>query len=152
FLEDPAVRRALNIAVDRDAMVSGPLLGKGRAISTALPAIYGDSHNPDAVFAHDVAEAERMLDDAGRAKGADGGREKHGVRAEIQLSYSGDDTQRRDLGIEFSAQMERIGVSFPTTASTWDDITPRLGEAAAVLGGGSAPWDEDMMSYDLFHT
>ncbi|MFD5868578.1 ABC transporter substrate-binding protein [Corynebacterium sp. NPDC060344] len=152
FLEDPAVRRALNIAVDRDAMVDGPLLGKGSAISTALPAIYGDAHNPDAVFDHDVAAAERMLDDAGWVKGADGVREKDGVRAEVPLYYAGADTQRRDLGIEFSAQMERIGVSFPTTASTWDDITPRLGEAAAVLGGGSAPWDPDMMAYDLFHT
>lgn len=152
FLEDPEVRRALNIAVDREAMVDGPLLGKGRAISTALPEIYGDSHNPGAVFRHDVAEAERILDDAGWKKGGDGVREKDGVRAEVPLYYSGDDTQRRDIGIEFSAQMKRIGVSFPTTASTWDDITPRLGEAAAVLGDGSAPWDEDMTSYDLFHT
>ncbi|MFC3850534.1 ABC transporter substrate-binding protein [Corynebacterium hansenii] len=152
FLKDPAVRRALNLAVDRDAIVSGPLLGKGRAISTAVPEIYGDSHNPDATFGHDTAEAERILDEAGWRKGADGVREKDGVRAEIPLYYSGEDTLRRDVGIEFSAQMARIGVSFPTTASTWDDITPRLGEAAAVLGGGSAPWDVDMFAYDLLHT
>lgn len=152
FLEDPAVRRALNIAVDRQAMIDGPLGGHGRAISTALPEIYGDSHNPDAVFRHDTAEAERMLDEAGWRKGPDGVREKDGVRAEVPLYYAGADTLRRDLGIEFSAQMRRIGVSFPTTASTWDDITPRLGEAAAVLGGGSAPYDEDLMSYELLHT
>lgn len=152
FLEDPAVRRALNVAVDREAMVAGPLNGHGRAMSTAIPEMYGDAHDPGAVFRHDVAAAERMFDDAGWRRGPDGVRTKDGVRAEIPLYYVGEDTQRRDLGIEFSAQMARIGVSFPTRASTWDDITPRLGEAAAVLGGGSAPWDPDMMSHDLFHT
>lgn len=152
FLRDPQVRRALNIAVDRQAMVDGPLSGHGRPISTALPEIYGDSHNPDAVFDHDTAEAERMLDEAGWRRGADGIREKDGVRAEVTLYYAGADTLRRDMGIEFSAQMERIGVSFPTKASTWDEITPRLGEAAAVLGGGSSPFDEDLMAYELLHT
>ncbi len=152
FLEDPDVRRALNLAVDRDAMVAGPLSGHGRPISTAIPEIFGDAHDPGAVYDHDPAEAERILDDAGWRVGADGVREKDGVRAEIPLYHPADDTQRRDLGMEFSAQMERIGVSFPTRASTWDDITPRLGEVAAVLGGGEAPWDPDQMSRDLFHT
>lgn len=152
FLAEPAVRRALNIAVDRDAMIAGPLSGHGRAISTGIPAIYGDAHDPAAVFEHDTAEAERLLDEAGWRRGDDGVRAKDGVRAEVPLYYAGADTQRRDLGIEFSAQMERIGVSFPTHASTWDDITPRLGDVAAVLGGGSSPWDPDLMAYDLFHT
>ena len=59
------MRRALNVAVDREAMVAGPLNGHGRAMSTAIPEMYGDAHDPGAVFRHDVAAAERMLDDAG---------------------------------------------------------------------------------------
>mgnify|MGYP002128977059 CR=1 FL=1 len=38
---DPAMRTALNLAVDREAMVESILAGHGRAASTPVPEVYG---------------------------------------------------------------------------------------------------------------
>lgn len=152
FLKDAAVRKAINLAVDRQAMVDGPLSGYGTPISNILSSIYGDAYNAKADFDYNVAEAEKMLDEAGWKKGPDGIRAKDGEKASVTLYYAGDDTLRRDMAIEFSAQMKKIGVDFHTEASTWDEITPRLGEAAALLGGGSSPYDPDLMAYNELHS
>lgn len=149
---DPAVRRAINIAVDRDAIVAGPLSGYGTPISTVLSPVYKDAHNDAAVFPHDVAAAEKMLDEAGWVKGTDGIREKNGEKASVTLYYTAEDTLRRDIAIEFAAQMKKIGVEFRTEGASWDVITPNLTKAAAVLAEGAMPYDPDLISYDLFHT
>lgn len=152
FLRAPEVRRALNLAVDRDAMVAGPMAGHGTPISHPISEFYGDAHNPDAVFAHDVAQAEKLLDDAGWHKGPDGVRAKDGVKAEIPLLYVGDDTMRRDMAVEFAAQMEKTGVKFTPQASNWDEITPQMDKVAVVLAGGTSPYDVDLLVYDLLHS
>nr|WP_120492700.1 ABC transporter substrate-binding protein [Corynebacterium lactis] len=152
FLKDPQVRRAINMAVDRDAIVAGPLSGYGTPISNVLSSIYGAAYNAKADFSYDAAAAEKLLDQAGWKKGPDGIRAKDGEKASVTLYYAGDDTLRRDMAIEFSAQMKKIGVDFHTVASTWDEITPRLGEAAALLGGGSSPYDPDLAAYNELHS
>ncbi len=152
FLSDPAVRRAINLAVDRRAMVDGPLSGQGSPISTPLSQVYGEAYNKAAEFGHDLSAAERLLDDAGWKRDADGIREKGGKKASVTLFYLGEDTLRRDLAIEFSAQMKKIGVDFKATASNWDEITPKLGEAAALLGGGENSYDADLMAYEQMHS
>lgn len=152
FLKDPVVRQAINYGVDREAMVKGTLAGYGKPISTVLSSIYGDAYNSQVDFNFDITRAERLLDEAGWRKGADGIREKDGVKAHVPLLYAGSDTVRRDMAIEFSAQMKKIGIDFETQASTWDEITPKLKEVAALLGGGSSPYDPDLMAYELLHT
>lgn len=151
-LADARVRRAMNLAVDRDAVVAGPLKGHGRPLDNLVNKVYGPAWDPNLTFPHDVAAAEKLLDEAGWVKGADGMRAKNGQKFSVTLMYAGSDSLRRDLAIDFAAQMKRIGLDFPTKAGTWDEITPALPTVAAVLGGGSSPWDIDLLVYGEYHT
>lgn len=150
--ETPEVRQAINLAVNRSAIVDGPLSGYGTPLSTPLGPVYGNSHNPDATFDHDLDKARALMDSAGWKLGEDGARHKDGAVADMELMYPGFDSLRRDLAVEFAAQMRELGINVTTRASTWDEMTPRLGEAAVVLGGGESPWDPDLVAWDQLHT
>ncbi|BFN17995.1 ABC transporter substrate-binding protein [Corynebacterium ulcerans] len=151
-LQDVKVRQALNFAVDRQAFVDGPLGGYGTTLETLISPLYGDAHDSSKTFGYDVAKAEKLLDEAGWKKNAAGMREKDGKPFHITLYYASSDTTRRDIAIEFASQMKKLGLDFETKAGTWDEIGPALGKAAAVLGGGSAPYDVTIMAYEYLHT
>ena len=93
----------MNLAVDRQGMITSVLGGRGRPASTPVAGVYGAVYDPSAVFAHDPAAAEKMLDDAGWVKGADGVRVKAGRRAAFTVAYRPTDLVRRDLATAFAA-------------------------------------------------
>lgn len=145
-LRDPRVRRALNIGTNRQALIDGPFAGYGSAAATPIPDFYGAAHNPEATFEFDANKANALLDDAGLHRGADG------TRFSLELYYPGQDSGRRDLAVEFAAQMRELGIAVEPKAGTWDDITPRMTEIAVVLGGGEMPYDVSMSAYNQLHT
>ncbi|MFC4125370.1 ABC transporter substrate-binding protein [Nocardia rhizosphaerae] len=149
---DPAVRLALNHAVDRQAMIDNVLGGYGRPAYTPIPEVYGESHNPAVTFAFDRAEAERILDSAGWRLGADGVRAKDGVRARFTVMYNSTDTLRRDLAMAFASDAKRVGVEVDLEALSWDRIEPRIEKAGILLGGGSEPYDPDTQAYRTLHS
>jgi ABC-type transport system substrate-binding protein/transcriptional regulator with XRE-family HTH domain/tetratricopeptide (TPR) repeat protein len=68
-LDDPAVRRALAMAIDREAIARGPLAGlveaaRGGFVPPGMP-----GHVADVGARHDPAEARRLLADAGADRG-----------------------------------------------------------------------------------
>lgn len=66
---DPAVRQALNYAIDRQAIVDDLLLGQGRAADQG-PTPSATGYNPDIdAFDYDPELATQMLDDAGYPDG-----------------------------------------------------------------------------------
>lgn len=146
------VRRAMNLAVDRQALIDGPLAGFGSPAHTPVTALYGAAHDAEAAYPFDVAAAERLLDESGWRRGAQGIREKDGQRLELTLFYVGTDSSRRDVAIEFASHMKRIGIAVDPRAGTWDDITPQMSTAAVVLAGGEMPYDISMSTYDYLHT
>lgn len=149
---DPAVRRAMNLATNRQALIDGPLAGYGAPASTPISPVYGEAYNPAATFSLDVNKAEQLLDEAGWRRGNDGVRAKDGVRLEMPLYYTGADTTRRDVAIEFAAHMKKVGIDVQPTAGTWDEITPKMSSAAVILGGGEMPYDLTMAAVDYLHT
>lgn len=149
---DPAIRLALNHAVDRQAMIDNILGGYGRPAYTPLPEVYGDAHDPAAVFAFDRARAEQILDTAGWRPGADGVRAKAGVRARFTVMYNSTDTLRRDLALAFVSDARRIGVEVDLEALSWDRIEPRIARDGILLGGGDEPYDPDTQVYNTLHS
>lgn len=145
-LRDPRVRRALNLGTNRQALIDGPLAGYGSPAATPIAAYFGSLHNPEATFAHDIAAANALLDEAGLPRGADG------IRFSMPLYYSGTDSGRRDLAVEFAGQMRELGIAVEPKAGTWDEITPRMSEVAVVLGGGEVPFDVDLVAFEQLHT
>ncbi|MFB7281632.1 ABC transporter substrate-binding protein [Streptomyces hydrogenans] len=144
---DTAVRRALDIAVDRRTMVDKILEGAGK------PA-YGPVPTDSPWFAqgterrHDLAGAQKILDEAGWKPGADGVRARNGVRASFPLWYLSGDKLRQDHALAYASDARKAGIEIKTQAGTWEVIEPRM-KTDAVLAGGGAPGDPDFDQYLL---
>ncbi|CAL9613749.1 Oligopeptide-binding protein AppA [Streptomyces sp. enrichment culture] len=147
---DTAIRRALDLAVDREAMVDKILDGAGR------PA-YGPLPLDDPWFAkgtardRDLGEAERILDDAGWKPGKDGVRVKDGRRASFTLFYPAGDKVRQDHALAYASDAKKAGIEVKAESATWEVIEPRMKHDAVLAGLGSVG-DPDFGLYTLLHS
>jgi peptide/nickel transport system substrate-binding protein len=89
FLSDINVRKALSLAIDRNALSSQLYGAAGKPTCNVLPGppIYASTAN-DACLIQDIDQANQILDDAGWLPGSDGIREKDGVRLSILYQTS----------------------------------------------------------------
>lgn len=149
---DETVRRALNLAVDRQAMVDNVLAGYGRPAATPIPDVYGDAYDPAAIYPYDPDRAQRLLTEAGWVVGSDGVRSRDGTRAEFTVMYNSTDTVRRDLAQAFASDALAVGVEVNLEALSWDRIDPRVSVDSTLLGGGSEPYDPDTQAYNALHS
>ncbi|ANW64288.1 ABC transporter substrate-binding protein [Mycobacterium sp. djl-10] len=152
FTADPQARLAMNLGVDRAAVIRDVLDGHGRPADTPIGDVYGPAYSPQASFAFDTGAATAVLDRAGWALGSDGVREKGGARAEFELLYNAADTLRRDLSVAFASAMQPLGIQVNPRGTSWDEIDTRFDTAAVLLGGGSTPYSIDSQVYDTLHT
>lgn len=84
-ITDPVVRRAVNHAIDRQVIVDVVTNGLADVAYYAMPRI-SPFYNPDIpTYAFDVEGANRLLDEAGYVRGADGVRAKDGERLEWDM-------------------------------------------------------------------
>ncbi|MCF6321574.1 MAG: peptide ABC transporter substrate-binding protein [Rhizobiaceae bacterium] len=110
FLSDPAVRRALSIAIDRNLLAEVGYGAAGTATCNVVPAptIYASTAN-DECLVQNIELANQVLDDAGWARGADGIREKDGVRLSI-LYQTSTNAVRQDTQALVKQWWTEIGV------------------------------------------
>ncbi len=89
-LKDPAVRRALSLAIDRDVIVETGYGAAGRSTCNIVPApaAVASTKNDSWCLKQDTAAANKLLDDAGWKKGGDGIRAKDGVKLSFLYSTS----------------------------------------------------------------
>lgn len=88
ILSDPAVRRALSLAIDRDLIFqAGYTAGAVTCNILPAPEIYASDKN-EWCRKPDVAEANRLLDEAGWVRGSDGVRVKDGRRLSLLFQTS----------------------------------------------------------------
>ncbi|MBG0822189.1 ABC transporter substrate-binding protein [Planomonospora sp. ID91781] len=149
---DRTVRRALGLAVDRQAMVDVVLAGAG---APAFGPVSPDTtwHNPAVTGAPagDPEAARRLLQEDGWAPGEDGVRVKDGVRAAFTLMYPAGDSLRKELALAVASDARAIGVDVRLAGLDWDAIEPRMSTDALIMGYGS-PYDPDYVNYELFHS
>ncbi|MGJ7441752.1 ABC transporter substrate-binding protein [Aquipuribacter sp. MA13-6] len=147
---DLAIRRALDLAVDREAMVAGVLAGAGEPAYGPVAPSLTDYYEPAAEREHDPAAAVQLLEEAGWVLD-DGVRSRDGVRAEMTVMYPAGDTVREQLALAVATDARAIGVDVTVDGLSWEAIEPRMGTDALVMGYGS-PYDPDFISYQLFHS
>lgn len=89
FLSDFNVRRALSLAIDRSVLVETGYGFAGEPVCNVIPAPsrFASVANDDCKI-QDIAEANRLLDEAGWIRGADGVRAKDGVKLSILYQTS----------------------------------------------------------------
>ena len=109
FLSDPAVRKALSMAIDRELLVEIGYGQAGRPTCNLVPApaLYA-SDNTDCLV-QDLAGANALLDEAGWARGADGIRAKDGVRLSL-LYQTSTNAVRQDFQALIKQWWEEIGI------------------------------------------
>ncbi|OAN72953.1 peptide ABC transporter [Rhodobacteraceae bacterium EhC02] len=109
FLTDPAVRKALSMAIDRELLVEIGYGQAGRPTCNLVPApaLYA-SDNTDCLV-QDLAGANALLDEAGWVRGADGIRAKDGVRLSL-LYQTSTNAVRQDFQALIKQWWEEIGI------------------------------------------
>ncbi|WP_204010416.1 ABC transporter substrate-binding protein [Virgisporangium aurantiacum] len=147
----PETRRAVNLAIDRQAMVDTILAGTGVPAATPVSPALAQWYDQASTFAFDKAEANRLLDAAGWAKGSDGIRVKDGKRAELPILYPGNDTLRKDLAVAAASNISDVGIQARAESATFEQMLERRTTTAGLWGGGD-PYDPDSAAYTLLHS
>lgn len=144
---DIAIRRAINIGIDREEMIENVLNGYGTpaySVCDKLP-----WYNEASEVTYDPDEAARILDEAGWKKGEDGIREKDGVRAAFTLMYQPDDSVRQALAADLANQCARLGIEVTLQGAGWDvAYTNALSQPLLWGWGAHTP----MELYNIYHT
>ena len=110
-VNDPVMRRAIVMAVNRPAIAKAVFFGAGDAADAYLnPNVLDYDRESRALLpAFDPAGARKLLDEAGWVPGPDGVRVKAGVPASILL-YGITDVQWTRMSEAIQADLKRIGV------------------------------------------
>lgn len=148
---DPAIRAAMNRAVNRRGMVDALLAGQGRPAYHPIPDVLPEQVDPAAAWRFDPVGAARVLDGAGWSVGPDGVRIRGGQAASFTLMYPAADTVRRDLAQAFASDVRAVGIDVKLEGLGWEAIEPRMGRDAVVLGGGD-PFDPGFKAWQLLHS
>ncbi|MFN3647906.1 MAG: peptide ABC transporter substrate-binding protein [Gemmobacter sp.] len=109
FLSDPAVRKALSMAIDRELLVEVGYGRAGRPTCDLVPGPELYAAKNTSCLQQDIAGANKLLDDAGWVKGADGVRAKDGVRLSM-LYQTSTNAVRQDFQALIKQWWSEIGV------------------------------------------
>lgn len=145
---DPAIREAINVGINRSAIIEGAFNGLGNlsyvGTSSLLP--WASDYT---VEDGNVEEAKKILADAGWTDtNGDGIVEKDGQTAAFDLDYSSSDSTRQAVALQFSEQVKEFGIEATPNGKTWDDIDVTKFNNPVVWGGGSADPSQLYTFYD----
>jgi peptide/nickel transport system substrate-binding protein len=144
-LKDRRVRQAIACAMDRQAIVDAIWRGQARLANTLLPPEHwaAASDAEMAQYPHDVARAQRLLDEAGfRAN-------KEGVRLRITLKTSTDETTRLMAAVlqqQLRAAGIRLDIRSAEFGTFYADVTRGAFQMYALRWIGSNE-DPDIFRY-----
>jgi peptide/nickel transport system substrate-binding protein len=128
-LDDVRVRRALAMAVDRDALIAA--VYRGGATPSVGPVLstmwaFNDELEPPP---YDPRRAAALLDDAGWVDDdGDGLRERAGVPFELELLAPSESEDRQDIARMLAADLARVGVRAEPRFQEWGTVIARLDE------------------------
>lgn len=134
---DIAIRKAMNIGVDRQAMVDGVLKGYGTpaySIADHLPWWNAETEIENDA---DIETAKEILENAGWRENKEGIRKKGGVKAQFTLHYPSNDHIRQSLSIAFADMMKPLGIKIEVKGKNWNGIEKELHTSATLFGLGS---------------
>jgi peptide/nickel transport system substrate-binding protein len=147
---DPAIRKAVNYAINRELLVSGVLDGFGNPAFGVVDNLPWD--NPAIRFKdNDPDKAGAILDAAGWKDGdGDGIREKNGLKAEFTIVYNAKDSLRQGLALAVSDMLRPVGINAVPRGENWDRIKTELTHSNVVVYGFGDHSPLEM--YKLYHT
>lgn len=144
---DPYIRRAINVAIDRKALVEGVLNGYGSPAYTVCDNM--PWWNAEAVIKDvDIDEAKKILAEGGWTDSdKDGVLKKGDLKAEFDLIYPSSDQTRQSLAIATADKIKSIGIKVNVEGKSWDDIQKLMYSNAVMFGWGS---HDPLEMYNLY--
>jgi peptide/nickel transport system substrate-binding protein len=136
-LADSELRQAIAAAIDRTALVDGPLKRAATAVASAVPDELWFASGEGSVGS-DPERARRLLDDAGWRPGPDGVRVKDGLAARIEICTL-DEPWRVAMARTIVTQLADVGVAAEISPVGRDDLDadPAGGISPCSLAGGN---------------
>jgi peptide/nickel transport system substrate-binding protein len=151
-LNDPRVRRAMSMALDRKSIVESIYHGTARIISgpyTPDQRYYNTQIPP---IEYDLARAAGLLDEAGWLREGEGTRRRGDEELAIEIYVSAGSTISQQIGQILQEALRQIGVQFKVTplerATFFSSIIGGNFEAALLSWG----IDSDPDQYTTFHS
>ncbi|MEN6392465.1 MAG: ABC transporter substrate-binding protein [Anaerolineaceae bacterium] len=150
-LADPAVRLAIATSINKQDIVDIVLQGLATPGTTIVPPTLGGGfwHNPnikDVEF--NIEEANRILEEAGYLKGADGVRTKDDLRLEFRLQFPSDNTVYPRMADMIADWFSQAGMKANPEAVDSDALvaaTTPTGDYDLVLWGWGPDPDPDFI-------
>ncbi len=134
---DPALRKAMATAVNRQRIIDECLLGYGEVAFDIFDAFeWGIKAETAALTDGDVAGGKKILDEAGWVPGSDGIRAKGDLKASFTVFYPPNDSGRQAVAESFKAQMAAIGIDVQLEGIDFTSMQDRNRQHGVVLGGG----------------
>lgn len=149
FTADNNVRQAINMGIDRQAMIDNVLNSYGApaySVCDNMP-----WYNPVlAEVEFDRERAGALLDEAGWLPGEDGIREMWSFgRAELTIHYPAGDSLRQALAAELSNQLRELGIQADPKGVDWETIYGEAWRTPTIWGWGAhTPMD----MYGIYHS
>jgi len=162
--EDPQLKQAMLMAIDRQAMIDALLQGFGEVATGPVAPMLGALYNPDVqTYPYDPEAAAALLDELGWTMGSDGVRQKDGERLSFYMPTGqfGElvpatllvQQYWEDVGIEADVQVMEwnayiqdvvVGNNYEVTLAWWSmpptaDVDPYFSCAATESGGNNIP-------------
>jgi peptide/nickel transport system substrate-binding protein len=124
LFSDARVRRALTLAIDRQAIVDGILFGNGRTLASPILSLFW-AHDPAiAPYPYDAARARALLKEAGWSDtDGDGVIDKDGRPFRFVLESNQGSQLRNDVAVMVQDHLKKVGI----------DAQPRIVEWRAYL-------------------
>ena len=130
---DKAIRQALNVGVNRQAMCDDIFSGHASPEYTGVDTRDYANHNAY-VNDSDVEQAKQILKEGGwEDTDGDGIVDKNGTKASFDLYYPPDYLDRQSLSTVFAEQAKEIGIEVNLKGADWDTIYANMYSSAALM-------------------
>ena len=151
MFSDKNVRKALHMALDRPTMAKAVYFAYATpADSVQVPMDWAYNPNVSPKYKYDKAGAQKLLDDAGWAKGADGIRVKNGQRFSFEINTNSGNKVRENLIQVMQQQWKEIGVEAQPRPIAFQTLVTQLRTThtfqVILLGISSGDTDPDQTS------
>ena len=127
LLADPAVRRALSSAIDRQTIIDVVYNGFGRVATGPVLSTFWAFNRELEPIPLDLAASRAALAEAGWADNDDDGRlDRDGETFSIELLAPAENELRQDIALLVQADLERVGIEVTTRIVEWGTLMAAL--------------------------
>nr|WP_156290206.1 glutathione ABC transporter substrate-binding protein [Oceanobacillus salinisoli] len=141
--DDPLVRQAINMAIDKEQIITGIYEGVGTpAIGPLAPDVFGYDPNASGLE-HDPVRARELLAEAGYEDGFS------------TTLWTNDNQERMDTATNIQAQLAEFGIDVEIEVVEWGAYLEQTANGEHdmfILGWSTVTGDADYGLYALFHS